>query len=134
MLSARLLKELQKELVAAHRKVHLHRWKNDLEKRKARLTYEKLQLIKARKPTVEVQKELEQLEAGKASFPELASDRAQELVDSEDTRNLSNVVAFLKNQRIYNELLERYNPGLTMSQLENVRKTANMVGLAVPEK
>lgn len=131
----KLYKELQKELVAAHRKSHSARWKKDLEKNKARLVYEKLQLIKARRPTTDVEAKIKTLEKGKIEYPPLETSTVRKLVDSEnDIHNLQNVITYLKNQRVYNELLERYNPGLTMSQEDNVRKTANMVGLAVPEK
>ncbi|KAM9897284.1 hypothetical protein OXX80_008897 [Metschnikowia pulcherrima] len=128
-------KELQKELAIAHKKVHTFRWNKDLEKNKARLTYEKLQLIKSRKSTEKVQAELEKLEAGKIDIPPLDASKVKNLIDSEDDlHNLQNVTAYLKNQRVYNELLERYNPGLTMSQEDNVRKTAHRVGLSIPEK
>lgn len=50
-----------------------------------------------------------------------------------ELNNLNNVATFLKNQREYFELLVRYNPGLLMDQQENVSKTANRVGLDVPE-
>lgn len=130
----RLYKELHKELVVAHKKSHLARWTKDLEKNKARLMYSKLQLIKARKPTTDVEAQIKALELGKVDYPVLKTDAVRELLDSEDdVTNLHNVVTYLRNQREYNELLERYNPGLTMSQEDNVRKTANMVGLAVPE-
>lgn len=130
----KLLKELQKELTVAHRKSFAASWKRDAEKTKARLSYEKLQLIRNRKPTNEVELQLKQLESGHIEYPPLDSSKARELVDSEnDIKNLQNVVTYLKNQRVYNELLERYNPGLTMTQLDNIRRTANMVGLKVPE-
>lgn len=48
-------------------------------------------------------------------------------------RNLHNIGTFLRSQRVYSELVERYNPGLTMEQNENVRRTANRVGLGVPD-
>lgn len=131
----KLYKELHKELITAQRKSHLARWTKDLEKNKARLMYTKLQLIKARKPTTEVEAEIKALESGKVEYPPLETSSVRELLDSgDDVSNLHNVVTYLRNQRVYNELLERYNPGLTMSQEDNVRKTANMVGLAVPEK
>ncbi|OBA23185.1 hypothetical protein METBIDRAFT_38113 [Metschnikowia bicuspidata var. bicuspidata NRRL YB-4993] len=130
-----LYKELQKELLTAHKKVHLHRWKKDFEKNKARLTYDKMQLIRSRQSAEKVQAQLDALESGKAEIPPLDSSKVRNLLDSkEDLHNLQNVTAYLKNQRVYNELLERYNPGLTMSQGDNVRKTANMVGLSIPEK
>lgn len=129
----RLTKELHQELLVAHKRLHELLWAKNLEKNKARLTYEKLQLIKARKPTTEVETKLKALESGKIEFPPLDESKANNFV-SGDEHHLANVVCFLKNQRVYNELLERYNPGLTMSQEDNVRKTANMVGLAVPER
>lgn len=129
-----LLKELRKEVTFAQNKVHKHRWEQDLEKNKARLTYEKLQLIKARKPTTEVETKLKALEKGVITFPPVSSEKFQSILDSEnDQSNVHNVVLFLKSQREYNELLERYNPGLRISQEDNVRKTARMVGLTVPE-
>lgn len=129
-----LYKELQKELLISHKKAHSARWLKELEKNKAKLAYEKLHLIKSRKSTTDVELKLKTLESGKITYPPLRNDKVRELVDSEgDIRNLQNVVTYLKNQRVYNELLERYNPGLTMSQEDNVRKTANMVGLSVPE-
>ena len=50
-----------------------------------------------------------------------------------ELNNLNNVAIFLKNQREYFELLVSYNPGLLMDQQENVSKSANRVGLDVPE-
>ncbi|CAI5756903.1 unnamed protein product [Candida verbasci] len=47
--------------------------------------------------------------------------------------NLQNVQIFLKNQREYFNLLLRYNPGLSMDKGENVSKSANRVGLQVPQ-
>lgn len=131
----RLYKELHKELVAAHRKAYAARWKKDFESNKARLVYTKLQLIKARKPYGEVEALIKALENEKLEYPPMKTDASRELIEQdEDTVNLQNVVTFLRNQRVYNDLLERYNPGLTMSQEDNVRRTANMVGLSVPEK
>lgn len=128
-----LFKELHAEVLHAHKKVHTFRWQKDLDTNKARLTYEKLQLIKARQATDKVQAKIDHLEAGKIDIPALEDKKVESLVDSTtDVHNLSNVVTYLKNQRTYNELLERYNPGLTMSQEDNVRKTANRVGLSVP--
>ncbi|SGZ53383.1 CIC11C00000002615 [Sungouiella intermedia] len=130
-----LYKELQKELLVAHRKSYAVHWKKNLEKNKAKLMYTKLQLIKSRKPTGEVEAQIKALESGKIEYPPLKTEGVRELVDSDnDIANLKNVITYLRNQRVYNELLERYSPGLTMSQEDNVRKTANMVGLAVPEK
>ncbi|KAK6463822.1 hypothetical protein DFJ63DRAFT_138175 [Scheffersomyces coipomensis] len=53
--------------------------------------------------------------------------------DKYKLNHLSNISNFLSSQRVYNELLERYNPGLTMNQEDKVKRTANHVGLQVPE-
>ena len=39
---------------------------------------------------------------------------------------------YLKSQRMYNTLLERYNPGMNMDEEERVRLTARRVGLDLP--
>lgn len=130
----KLLKELQKELLVAHKNFHKIRWEKNFEKNKARLTYEKLQLIRSRKPTTAVEAQLKAMDKGEIDYPPMDEDKAEILVgSSQDVANLQNVLTFLKNQREYNELIERYNPGLRMSQEDNVRKSANRVGLTVPD-
>lgn len=47
-------------------------------------------------------------------------------------QHLKDVAAFINNQREYDELIERYNPGANISQEERVKLTANRVGLNVP--
>lgn len=127
-------KELHKELLVSHRAVIKARWSKNIELSKARLAYEKIQAIRSRLPTTDIEAKLADLEAGRIRYPPIDTSRVRSLVGSgEDIEHLRNVVTYLKNQRIYNELLERYNPGLTMSQEDNVRKTANMVGLKVPD-
>lgn len=129
-----LYKELQRELLSAHTKVHTALWVKSLEKNKAKLAYEKLQHVKAGKPVEEVEQKLKALEANKPAIPPLEESKLLALSqDKDDIQGLQTVVSYLKAQREYNELLERYNPGLTMNQLDNVRKSANMVGLQIPE-
>jgi ATP synthase assembly factor FMC1, mitochondrial len=41
-------------------------------------------------------------------------------------------IAYLKAQRIYTTLVERYNPGLGMEEDEKVRLTARRVGMDLP--
>ncbi|KAI5950801.1 hypothetical protein KGF54_003875 [Candida jiufengensis] len=53
--------------------------------------------------------------------------------NSYELNNLNNVYTYLKSQREYFDLLIRYNPGLFMDQQENVQKSANRVGLDVPQ-
>ena len=50
-----------------------------------------------------------------------------------EEEHLQNLATFLDSQREYVELLERYNPGISMKQTDKVRKTARRVGLDVPE-
>ncbi|OUT19907.1 hypothetical protein CAS74_005026 [Pichia kudriavzevii] len=50
-----------------------------------------------------------------------------------EEEHLRNLATFLDSQREYVELLERYNPGISMKQTDKVRKTARRVGLDVPE-
>lgn len=131
-MSRTLLKELHAELLVAHRSSHLQRWAHDAERQKARLAYEKIQLVKARKPFDHIDRDMKAL-GGEPQIPELPELAALQLVDSHDPANLHLVVSHLRSQREYNELLHRFNPGLSMLQEDNVRKTANYVGLAVPQ-
>lgn len=41
-------------------------------------------------------------------------------------------VQYLKAQRMYGTLLERYNPGMGMDEEERVRLTARRVGMELP--
>lgn len=69
----------------------------------------------------------------KTSFNGIIDKVANEKLPEEyGQNNLNNVHLYLKNQREYFDLLTRYNPGLLMSQSDNVSKTANRVGLEVP--
>lgn len=43
-------------------------------------------------------------------------------------------VQYLKAQRMYATLLERYNPGMLMDEEERVRLTARRVGMELPEE
>ena len=43
-------------------------------------------------------------------------------------------VQYLKAQRMYVTLLERYNPGMSMDEEERVKLTARRVGLDLPEE
>lgn len=50
-----------------------------------------------------------------------------------ELHDASEILMFLRSQRKYTELLERYNPGATMSQAERNRLTARRVGLNLPK-
>jgi hypothetical protein len=40
---------------------------------------------------------------------------------------------YAKAQRMYTELLERYNPGMNLDEEERIRLTARRVGFDLPE-
>lgn len=55
------------------------------------------------------------------------------LEDNEfNNTHIADVANFLSYQRTYQELIERYNPGLTMTQSDKIKKTANRVGYELP--
>lgn len=131
---SKLIQLLASEIQIAKKKAFEVKWNRELKETRARLAYEKIHRIKAKQPFADVDAKLKKLDSGEIEYPSFENGNLYNLLENEkDTHNLHNVVTFLQNQRTYNELLERYNPGLTMLQEDNVRKTANMVGLSVPE-
>lgn len=135
-----LYRALRRELGIINRKSHEVHSAKELERVKARLQYQKIQLIRAKKPISEIENEIKSKLAAASRPPKVKTDVIRSLIaESPDhlpkvgIQNLKNVAVFLKSQRTYNELIERYNPGLTMSQEDNVSKTANRVGLQVPK-
>ena len=47
---------------------------------------------------------------------------------------MEQAVQYLKAQRTYGALLERYNPGADMTEEDRVRLTARRVGMDMPEE
>jgi len=113
----------------------------DLKKQLALLNYKKLTLIKERQPTKEVDQQLAKLSKGEMPIPPMdktivnnfVSETAPHINDHYRLFHMKNITTFLASQREYQELLERYNPGLSMEQQENITKSANRVGLQVPQ-
>lgn len=137
-----IYKSLRQELLLIQNKSAKFHAERDLEKSKALLTYKKITLAKQGKDITEINQKLKDLENGIVAESKSLKDGhiLLELIKEPKAtptpyqiNNLNNIVTFLNSQRVYIELLERYNPGLTMSQEDNVRKTANRVGLSVPE-
>ncbi|KAH8812043.1 hypothetical protein F5884DRAFT_750367 [Xylogone sp. PMI_703] len=64
--------------------------------------------------------------------------RIRETIESPtSTRSIDEAEQFLqyvKAQRMYATLIERYNPGMGMDQEEKVRLTARRVGMDLPEE
>lgn len=142
-----LYKALQKELATIQKKSFILHAAKELEREKAKLQYQKIQLIKERLPTTDIDSKIADLLKNGLQPPKFDHSLLKKLVVELDyvvpsanshmqkvkLQHLSNISSFLGAQREYNELLERYNPGLTMKQDDKVRKTANRVGLSVPE-
>lgn len=59
-------------------------------------------------------------------------DQILSVQDDRHIQHLEDIAAFIDNQREYDELIERYNPGIRMSQEERVKRTANKVGFQMP--
>ncbi|KAK9472640.1 uncharacterized protein V1510DRAFT_416486 [Dipodascopsis tothii] len=53
--------------------------------------------------------------------------------DTERARDAAEVLAYLKSQRTYKYLLDKYNPTATLEDHERVRLTARRVGLDLPK-
>lgn len=132
-LAKKLALQLGAEIQLAKNKAFEAKWKTELKEKKARAAYEKLNRIKTKQLYDDVDLKIKNLNAGEIEYPDFGKARLVDLLEqSDDVHNLQNVVTFLQAQRTYNELIQRYNPSLTMTQEDNVRKTANMVGLSVP--
>lgn len=58
----------------------------------------------------------------------IASDSATPIEQAEQ------FLQYVKAQRMYATLLERYNPGMNMDEEERVRLTARRVGMDLPEE
>ncbi len=110
-----LYKELTKQLSIANK---LHN-ASDLKRSQALLKYRGLEssptttpkFSKSFKNDLEILKKFENLEES----------------------HVNEIYQFLKQQRIYQTLLERYNPGTDFNQQDHVKRTANRVGLQIPD-
>ncbi|KAK6459429.1 uncharacterized protein RJT20DRAFT_16132 [Scheffersomyces xylosifermentans] len=141
-----LQKNLHKELlIIQNRSNKIHNAK-DLEKQQALLQYKKVNLLRENKDVSDINSQIEKLKKGDLQdstelhskhiikhFEEVSASAKDALDEKYKLNNLSNVITFLNSQREYTELLERYNPGLTMKQDDKVKRTAHRVGLEVPE-
>ena len=52
----------------------------------------------------------------------------------EQRQQMEQYLIYLRSQRIYGQLLERYNPGMGMDEDQRVRLTARRVGMDMPEE
>ncbi len=131
-----LIKELEKFGTASFKR----RSVGLVEKEKALLAYKKMQLKNAGKSvTPDQERTLWKAVRSKftAQVPKPNTSMLQFLNKDELTtmekNHLEDLTLYLKSQRVYEELLERYNPGISMKQKDKVEKTAHRVGLDVPK-
>lgn len=127
---------LEKSVAAGHQ-THV---KEILKKQDALIQYKRMQYVNAGKQlTPEEDANLaEEVRANFASkLPVLDVQLLEHLNKDEhhpvEQEHVQNITTFLDSQREYIELLERYNPGISMKQTDKVKKTARRVGLEVPE-
>ena len=64
----------------------------------------------------------------------IATPLTSEVEAAESLREAEQFVTYVRAQRMYSTLLERYNPGMTMDEEERVRLTARRVGMDLPEE
>lgn len=150
-------KKLYRELLAQNKRIYELHNKDQVKKQDAMLAYHKMNLLKGNKTKEEVeqiiQERKQQLQQQQAASQEAKYTNSLQLSENyralveigqvqpeEKEANLLHkasvvyvVENFLRSQRQYQELLERYNPGMGMTQEEKVKKTARRVGLDVPE-
>lgn len=132
-----LYKELQKELSIINSKTFKAHAERELKHRKTKLQYQKFQAIKDKMPTKHLDEQLLRLDSGETKAPRINSMIIKEILAEKEASKMNlmhmkNIKTFLNSQRVYTELIERYNPGLAMDQEDKVRRTANRVGLLVP--
>jgi len=131
-----LIKELEEFSAASFKR----RSSGLTEKKQALLTYKKMQLKQAgKKLTSEQEKTLWKAVKSKfeAKVPKPDTRMLQflnkKVLSATEKNHLQDLTLYLKSQRVYEELLERYNPGISMKQKDKVEKTAHRVGLDVPK-
>lgn len=136
-------RQLYRELIKQHGKIYNMKSQDQIKKEKALERYRQMQLLhkstddstaksllRAKLYQKEAENSLKKKHL-KLTIGEIRSLNLRENIENADVLSITSV--FLKSQRQYQELLERYNPGMTMSQQEKVKKTARRVGLDVPE-
>jgi ATP synthase assembly factor FMC1 len=64
----------------------------------------------------------------------IATPPASEADAAESLQEAEQFVTYVRAQRMYSTLLERYNPGMSMEEEERVRLTARRVGMDLPEE
>lgn len=111
----------------------------DVKKRIALLSYQRINAIKDNQTekVADINTKLADLKKQTEDpVVEVDSKLLEALKPTQETahnvEHISDIANFLSYQRTYNELIERYNPGLSMTQEDKIRKTAHRVGFELP--
>lgn len=111
----------------------------ELKKRIALLTYQRINAIQAKDTakTTEIQSKLDELkkkitDPAVEVDPRLIAGVKISTESAHSVEHINDIANFLGYHRQYNVLIERYNPGLSMTQTDKIRKTANHVGFELP--
>ncbi|SCU89791.1 LAFA_0E20934g1_1 [Lachancea sp. 'fantastica'] len=154
-------KQLIRSLVKSSKRSRITQIKENNKKQIALLTYKKIGLVRqqasngatTKKPDIirelhELTKKIEELKSSDPNSLKTLhfydnSSRLRQIIFQDLSTNetalakrlqhLRDLSGFVKNQLEYEQLVERYNPGLKMDQEEKVKRTAAKVGLQVPE-
>lgn len=148
-----------KQFVRSNKRAKIHQFHDDNTKNIAILNYNKISLVKQQAIVTDPMQKLNivtKLNELNRKIDELKNihiNKSKDLlfyINSSSLKNsllnnlsetnsnmrlvhLNDISLFLQNQMEYEELIERYNPGLTMSQSEKVKRTASKVGLQIPD-
>lgn len=114
----------------------------ELKKRVALLKYQKVNAMKTKQTDklIEIDNELKIIESN-TNDPQVQLDaklveglKIKDESSNHNINHINDVANFLSFQRTYQELIERYNPGLRMTQEDKIKKTAHKVGFELPEE
>ena len=68
------------------------------------------------------------------TFDSATSTSAEAQPERLPAEHAEQLIAYLRSQRTYAQLLDRYNPGMNMDDEERVRLTARKVGMDLPKE
>ncbi|KAH3670317.1 hypothetical protein WICMUC_004886 [Wickerhamomyces mucosus] len=136
-------KNLHKQLLINIKQSTKKQAAEDIKKRIALFTYQRINFLRDQTPesnskVIEINKKIDQLQKQNedpdvAIEPTLLNGVTLKEDNERNAIHINDIANFLSYQRTYQELIERYNPGLTMTQEDKIRKTANKVGFELPK-
>ncbi|KAG7821703.1 hypothetical protein KL919_000610 [Ogataea angusta] len=140
MSGRKIFQSLVSELQTAVERAFEKHSKDMLKKQDALIQYKRMQYVRSGKvlsPEEDARLVEEVKKTTQVTMPavnvEMVKAMDSDQLTPKQLEHLKNMATFVKSQREYVELLERYNPGISMKQTDKVRKTARRVGLEVPE-